>query len=171
MRRSGGFTLLEVLVVVVIAGVLVGAATLAIGGGGDRELENAARRAQARIALACERAVLGGHDIGFALVDDGLRFGYLAPQGWQPFADGRGDELRERPLGNAIELELRRDGERIDTVSDAALETGPPQLACFASGELTPFELRLARADVEREWQLRGALDGRVTLEALDAPR
>jgi general secretion pathway protein H len=163
-RLSNGFSLIELLVVLVIIGVVLATVTLAIGGSGDRELENAARRAQARIALACERALVGGHDIGFSLVEDRLRFGYLTPQGWQPFAPRAGEELRERSLGEGLALELLRDGIVLDAVD--ALD---PQLACFSSGELTPFELRLARADVGRHFILRGGLDGRILLEASDA--
>jgi general secretion pathway protein H len=161
---AAGFSLIELLVVLVIIGVVLAAVALSVGGSGDRALEDAARRAQARIGLACERAVLGGHDIGFSLVDGRLRFGYLTPQGWLPFTAGRGEELRERELGTGLELELHRDGERLADEDAAA-----PQLVCFASGELTAFELQLARADVARRWRLRGRLDGRLELEALDA--
>ncbi len=166
MRRGGGFSLIELLVVLVIVGVVVGAVTLAIGGSGSRELENAARRAQARIALACERAMLGGHDIGFSLVDAGLRFGYLTPQGWQPFAPQAGEELRERPLGDGLRLELLRDGLPLPAGgavdADGALR---PQLVCYASGELTPFELTLTRDDVPQRWRLRGRIDGELQLD------
>lgn len=164
MRRRGGFSLIELLVVLVIMGVVVGTVTLAIGGSGERELERAARAAQARITLACQRAELGGHDIGFALDGGALRFGYLHPQAWQPFPPRSGEELRERPLGDGVLAELYRDGERLGEPDPLT-----PQLVCFASGELTPFELRLARADVARRWHLRGQLDGRLLLEPIDA--
>jgi general secretion pathway protein H len=161
-----GFSLIESLVVLVIIGVVIGAVTLAVGGSGEREVEDAARRAQARVQLACERALLGGYDIGISLAGDALRFGYLTPQGWQPFAPGHGEELRERPLGAGLALELRRDGVVIADAEEAA-----PQLVCHASGELTPFELQVGRADVARRWQVSGAIDGRVALAAVDAPR
>jgi general secretion pathway protein H len=164
MRTVRGFSLIELLVVLVIIGVVLGAVTLAMGGSGEREVEDAARRAQARVQLACERALLGGHDIGFSLVGEVLRFGYLTPKGWQPFTPGQGEELRERPLGAGLALQLRRDGVVIADAAEAA-----PQLVCHASGELTPFELEVARSDVTRRWQLSGTLDGRVELAAIDA--
>jgi general secretion pathway protein H len=163
-QPSHGFSLIELLVVLVIIGVVLATVTLAIGGSADRELENAARRAQARIALACERALIGGHDIGFSLVETRLRFGYLTAQGWQPFGPRAGEELRERDLGDALQAELLRDGVVLE-----AIEAADPQLACFSSGELTPFELRLSRIDVARHWVLRGRLDGRIEIEVSDA--
>ena len=79
--NARGFSLIEILVVLVIAGVLAGALVIAAGSSGPRELENAARRAQALVQLACERALIGGRDIGFAPVEGGLRFGYFEPDG------------------------------------------------------------------------------------------
>jgi len=163
MRRLRGFTLIELLVVMLIIGVVTGAVTLAVGGSAERTLELAAQRAQARIALACERAVVGGHDLGIAVTEDGLRFGYIGAEGWLPFAEGEGEELRERPLGDGLVLHLLRDGERLPPADGIE-----PQLACFSSGELTPFELRLARAESPRHWRLRGQLDGKLQLEAVD---
>src|SRR5688572_11902937 len=86
-RAAQGFTLIELLVVLVIAGVLIGALVLAAGGSGARELENAAQRSRGLIALACERALLSGRDLGFAPTRDGLRFGYFVAEGWRPLGD------------------------------------------------------------------------------------
>lgn len=161
MSRNHGFTLIEILVVLVIAGALIGALVLASGGSGPRDLENAARRAQSLIAVACERAVIGGRDIGFAPVEGGLRFGYFELDGWREMADRPNDELRPRALGDGIELAAERDGEPLDLEPDAPVE---PPFACLSSGELTPFTLRLTRPGVQDEWQLEGHLDGGLEL-------
>ena len=160
-RFQSAFTLIEILVVLVIVGVLVGALVLASGGSGPRELENAARRAQSLIAVACERAVIGGRDIGFAPVRDGLRFGYFESDGWHPVADRANDELRPRALGDGIEVGAERDGEALELDLDAPEE---PPFACLASGELTPFVMRFARPGVKDEWELAGRLDGSLDL-------
>ena len=156
-----GFTLIEILVVMVIAGVLIGALVIAAGGSGPRELENAARRAQSLVAVACERAVIGGRDIGFAPVQGGLRFGYFEAGGWRGIEDRADEELRPRDLGEGIELEAERDGDALVLEQDAPEQ---PPFACLASGELTPFVLRVTRPGVKDEWQLEGRLDGTLEL-------
>lgn len=161
-RPASGFTLIEILVVLVIAGVLVGALVIAAGGSGPRQLENAARRAQSLIAVACERAVIGGRDIGFAPVEGGLRFGYFESDGWHELPDRPDDELRPRPLGEGIALEAEQEGETLELAIDAPQR---PPFACLASGELTPFTLRFARPGVTDTWRLEGKLDGTLELE------
>ena len=163
--RWRGFTLIELLVVIAIVGIVVAAVTLSLRGSGVREVENAARRAEALIALACERAVIGGRDIGFSPVADGLRFGYFERDGWKPLSPSPNDELRPRALGNGIVLMAERDGEVLELEQDAPDE---PAFACFASGEMTPFVLELSRADAPQPWRLTGTLDGKLALREGD---
>lgn len=159
--RRAGFSLIEVLVVLVIVGVMTAALTLSIRGSGERAVENAAQRARALILLACERAVLSGRDIGFTPVRDGLRFGYFGREGWQPMPEGGHDELRARALGPGLELAASRDGVDLPLADEPGTE---PAFACLSSGELTPFTLHLARADAELTWQLQGQLDGTIEM-------
>lgn len=165
---AAGFTLIEILVVLVIAGVLVGALVIASGGSGPRALENAARRAQSLVTVACERAVIGGRDIGFAAVDGGLRFGYFELDGWHEVADRADDELRPRALGEGVAIEAEQAGERLQLSSDAPQQ---PPFACLASGELTPFTLRFTRPGVDGIWQLDAQLDGTLQLVLLENAR
>lgn len=158
---STGFSLIEILVVLVIVGIAVTGAVLSIGGSGEREVENAARRAERLVRLACERAVIGGRDIGFDAVRDGLRFGYVEIDGWRPLGEGGTDELRARPLGRELLISAQRDGLDLVLGDESGRE---PSFGCFSSGEMTPFVLRIDRADVAQPWQLQGALDGTLTL-------
>jgi type II secretion system protein H len=153
-----------VLVVLVIVGVVVAALTLSIGGSGVRELENAARRSQVLIELACERATATGRDIGFVALPQGLRFGYYLPEGWQPLRDDPGDELRARPWGEGVEVLALRDGEPLEPIDE--LPDQPP-FACLASGELTPMRFEFTRAGVAGGWTLEGRIDGQLTLQPL----
>jgi general secretion pathway protein H len=150
-----GFTLIELLVVVVILAVLAGALTLAMGGlGGERQLEQQARRTQALIGYACEQAELVGRDIGVSVDTHGYRFSRRNGAAWLPVES---DELRAREWLAGTQAALSSDGHAI-VVGDDFPEK--PQLVCFSSGELTPFRLELRLTDLAQGWQLDGAPDG-----------
>jgi type II secretion system protein H len=159
--NPGGFTLIEVLVVLVIAAVLVATLTLAIGASGTRELENAARRSQRLITLACERAVLSGRDIGFAALGDGLHFGYYEPEGWRELREDPGEELRVRPWGEGVDVQLEREDEPLPIATELPAQ---PPFACLSSGELTPLRIEFTRPDVAARWRLEGSIDGTLAL-------
>ena len=160
--RQRGFSLIEILVVVAIIGVTTGLVALSIHGRGEREVENAALRAQALVRLACERAMIGGRDIGFSVVDDGLRFGYFEIDGWRALGEAGSDELRARPLGRDLALVALREGIQLPLSDEPGRE---PSFACLSSGELTPFVLRIDRPDASQPWELEGKLDGELALQ------
>jgi general secretion pathway protein H len=169
VARQRGLSLIELLVVMAVIGAVIAGVTLSLVGSGARELENTARRTLALLQLACERAELTGVDIGWRLDAEGLRFGPLRETGWEPLGADLGDELRRRDWPPGTALALWREGEPLDPAADPA----QPQLACLASGELSPFVLELRREGVAGGWRLRGELLGTLALEPLeplDAP-
>lgn len=100
--RSTGFTLMEVLVVIVIIGVIVSAATIAFGVlGGDREAEDETRRFWALLQQAREEAELQSLDLGVHIAESSYEFLRFDPRRnlWLPI---EGDVLylpRELPAG------------------------------------------------------------------------
>lgn len=160
-----GLALIEVLVVVAIAGVLLGAVTLAFPDSAARRLDNAAQRAQALIQLACERAELSGRDIGIGVAQRRLGFGPLREGRWQPIVQRSDEPLRARELDPLVELSLRRDGAPLPLTEELPER---PQLACLATGELVPFEMELTLAAGARA-RIVGSAAGMVTRERDDA--
>ena len=161
MPRTRGTSLLELLVVIAIIAVLTGVAVLAVSAvGAPRQLEREAERWAALIALACERAQWTGRDVGIHVAS--ARLGFSAPRGDAWVLETSGD-LRPRDLPAGFSARLRIDGLEREASRDLP---EAPQAACFASGELTVFEIELAVADIAPR-RIRGELDGRVELAAL----
>ena len=163
-RCNRGFTLIEILVVVVILAVVAGAVTFAVGGvGGERQLAHQAEQTQALIGYACEQAELTGHSIGVGVSTQGYRFAQLERDNWLPFAAG---DLRTRKWLETTRAALSRDGRPLEV---AAEYPEKPQLICFSSGEMTPFRLELGLSDLRMTYRLDGQPDGDIKLVAIDA--
>lgn len=162
--RPSGFTLIEILVVVVILGVLAAALTLAVGvGGGERQLERQAEQVRALLGYACEHAELSGREIGVSMNTSGYRFSRLERDVWMAFRDG---ELRPRAWLANSSATLSRDGQRVEI---ALQFPEKPQLLCFSSGELTAFELEFRLPENSARYRLDGRPDGAVTLAVVNA--
>ena len=163
-RCNRGFTLIEILVVMVILAVVAGAVTFAIGGvGGERQLAHQAEQTQALIGYACEQAELTGHSIGIGVSTQGYRFSTLDHENWVPFGVG---DLRTRKWLDTTRTALSRDGRPLEVNGDYPEK---PQLVCFSSGEMTPFRLELGLSDVRVSYRLDGQPDGDIKLVAIDA--
>jgi len=140
--RAGGFTLLELLVVLLIIGVTLTMATLAIGPLlGRRDGGDEAQRLGALVQLAREQAVLQGVEHGLALSRDGYRVLALGEDGWQPV---EGSAYRARTLPPPFRLRLTVEGRGVELAAEPPDE---PQLLLLSSGETTPFALELAGAE------------------------
>lgn len=163
--RAGGYSLIEVLVVVVILAVVVSAVILSMGGNASRGLEAQATRLQALLRLGCEQSELTGRDLGIFVSRRHLEFAWRGPDRWYPLTEAPREALRRRELDAGIEWTLERDGERLVLQDDAPVD---PQLLCLSSGELSPFHLRLSRNDVPERWLLEGRPDGQVLRERSD---
>lgn len=153
--RCRGFTLLELMVVLVMIGVIISMAVLSIGDGGiDRRVEQEGRRIIALLDLAADEAVLAGREHGLYLWQQGYQIVQLVDGAWLPNAD---DPLfRQRSLPPHASLRLTLDGlpvaldEQPWSVGGGAQEEGHqqdelqlPQLYLFSSGERTLFEMAL----------------------------
>jgi general secretion pathway protein H len=113
-RRSPsvrGFTLLEILVVIVIVGIIISVATIAVGVlGRDREMQDQAERLWAVLQQTKEETELQGFDIGMRVGAgsyDFVRFD-ARTQSWIPVADD--DLLAARTLPEGLRFRLWLEG-------------------------------------------------------------
>ena len=191
---SGGFTLLEILVVIAIVGIIVTVATIAVGVlGRDREMQDQAERLWAVLQQAKEETELQGVDIGMRVgigSYDFVRFNARS-QSWIPVQDD--DLLSARKLPEGLRLRLWLEGretvlrdnlEASDEPADDEKKEGeeakavtaeerrrrerPPQVMVLSSGDVNSFELQFERDQGESRWRVFSRPDNTLSAEQID---
>lgn len=176
VARAQGFTLLEVLVVLVIIGIITSMAVVSTHVlGGDHEMDQEAERLCAVLGQAREDAMLEGRDVALRIDAHGydfLRLDRRTAQ-WEVVADD--PLLRERSFPDGVEAALWLESRPV-TLRQRSAPTGQapaePQVIVQASGDLVPFELVLTRAGTDERRRVAGSFDGTLELKRDDdAPR
>jgi general secretion pathway protein H len=170
--RASGFTLLEVLVVVVIIGIIASMAIVSTRVlGGDHEMDQEARRLSAVLAQAREEAMLQGRDVGLRVDGRGYDF-LLYDNRNEIWRLAEGDPLlRERLLPEGLEARLWLESREVKLPSRVAPSDqfpANPQVVVFASGDTVPFEVRIERAGTRELRAVIGRVDGTVEVLAND---
>lgn len=165
---SAGFTLLELLVVVAIVGLLAGAVTLSWRAiGNDQEMEQETGRLRGMIDLLHEEALMQTRDYGLMFTETGYRF-YVFDYRELKWLEAQGDDLLEpHPLRPRLSMVLLLDGREVPLVRDfdsQDVENPEPQVMLLSSGEVTPFQLEMARDGIAGKFELEASLDGKVTV-------
>ena len=164
-----GFTLIEILVVIVLIGIITSMAVINIGGQDDTE-EREARRLAAVLETASREAVIEARELGLILHDDGYRFTRLEQGEWRSEAFAQDRALRRHPFPDGVRLDVSTEGlpgsrePGADNGDDDDDDNGRPHILILSSGELTPFEIEVRRPASRRpSWFVTGDLDGSIT--------
>ncbi|MFT4808227.1 MAG: general secretion pathway protein H [Paraglaciecola sp.] len=167
--KYAGFTLLEVMLVLLIMGLATGAVVLSYSGeNGQDLLKKQTQRLQVVFNMASDFAVLNQRQLGLRVEDDNNSYYFMyqdEEQEWQKleldttFAEHQLPDLFSLTLfltdlpwetENSLfssgvfdeELSVSNDGVEIGNEEEKKL--APPQIFIFSSGEITPFSITLA---------------------------
>ncbi|QHS09484.1 type II secretion system minor pseudopilin GspH [Sinimarinibacterium sp. NLF-5-8] len=182
-----GFTLIEMMVVVLIIGILLTFASLGVGNHTlEDTLDTESRRLIELFKLAQEEAEIKGWEIGFRYTDTHYQFLGLSDEGrWIFLPEG---PLRARAIAEPLTLTLRVDdhpvppAQNVDDDSQApptsnnAAASKPkaviePQVMVLSSGELTPFTLDVRAPGLTTYYRISGDLVGRLERQRLEDDR
>lgn len=128
--------MLELMIVIVLIGVLLGMVSLATGPNPARQARQDAQAIAGLVQQLRERAVLEGEEYGLRLSDAGYRAMRLGAQGWQPLA-----ALQAWPVN--VQLHLEQDGHALIL----GVDEGPAQLLMLSSDETSAFTLTFSIPD------------------------
>ena len=173
LKSVRGFTLIEILVVVVIIAIVTGVAVFSLGVlGGDRGLDAEGDRITDVMTATLEQAQLEGRDYGVQFfVNSYTVLKYSQALGlWEPVANDALYTTYQLPAGIVPTLEL--EGRQVKITppkSPAATQTGlhsttdappAPQVQLFSSGDVSAYKLTLTREGTEYTFHVDGQADG-----------
>jgi general secretion pathway protein H len=170
--RSRGFTLVEILVVLVIVAIMVSLAIMSIGTTGhDNQLDEETRRIEGLFGLLHERAILEGRDFGVRIEPKSYEFVVYDTrrEEWLTFDEETQYRHRDLPPGLSFQLTLDAHVVVLKPI-DRTMKNAPPipQLAIAASGEGTPFRLTLLRDSPANQSSVDGDAMGKVSRVSSD---
>lgn len=149
---QGGFTLLEIMVVILILGLSLGVVSLSVGGDdGASATQKEAENFMLTANFVAEQTVLNSQIIGLFFeprnsagsidVQWCYRWQQRRDQSWQELSESLGEHC----LSPQIKVEMIVEDEPYE--HDPDLTPTPPVLVFYPSGESTPFELAIFRAE------------------------
>ena len=186
--HQNGFTLIELIVVIVIVAILFTYTTLAIRGNAPEDaIKEEAQRLERLIELALEESILRGEDYGIEFFTDGYRFLHRTKEQWEAITQDA--ILRERKLPEKMELETRLEDSPLvvdlsseplsdkkvelsgyeDSEDDTTAKKVYPHIYLLSSGEIAPdFDVRFYMSGVKISYIVKGNFDGTLSTEISD---
>ncbi len=164
--RSAGFTLLELLVVILIIGLMTSFVTLNYPESDPVAFAKTETKKLAYlIRLASEDSLMRSRPVSLHLTPTGYRFLIRTKSNlWVPSKD-KLFTSQKMPKGVTIELNLSNDEGQFSAPTE---ET--PQILLSTSGELTPFKIRMVTSQTTKFSELRGQFGGQLTIRHYPLP-
>ena len=157
-NRDQGFTLIEILVVVLIIGITLGFALLAFGDfGRQRQIITAAETFVNYVTLVEQQALLETSTLGIQFHHndyDVRRFDNNS--GWQPLSNQAMFHQHHFPSNTLLHI--------------TPASTQGPQIIIHASGDITPFVLEIGTTEQHHVIDVIGQHNGTLSLRPVKSP-
>lgn len=159
MRRAQGFTLIELVIVLLIITITIGLIGINLYHGDNDRVRDEADRIVLLLQAAREEAILQGQVFGVQFTQEGYRFQRLNAKG--KLENIKTDEvLGPRTLPDGITLSFEMDG--VAANDEAGLLLDP-------TGNFIPFVLTLRAGNAV--WQALGLANGKIQSKPVEARR
>ena len=135
---NAGFTLFEIIIVVVIFSVMITMATISMGNPQAKRIKQSSERVATLIQLAKEQAIFNSQDYAVSFWDSGYAFYILSDEGWVTVENDR--IFRARTLPEGLQLNLYLEGIKVILKSE---DSDKPQVYVTSDGEVSPFKLEI----------------------------
>lgn len=149
-RRAQGFTLIEIMIVLLIITITIGLVGINLYRGDNDRVRDEADRIVLLLQAAREEAILQGQVFGVQFTHEGYRFQRLNAKGELENID-TDDVLGPRTLPDGVTLSFEMDG--VAANDEAGLLLDP-------TGNFIPFVLTLRAGD--SAWQALGLANGKI---------
>ena len=168
-RTTAGFTLIEILVVVFIIGIMTAGVLLSVNlTGSDHELQTESERLAALMTYARDAAEMQTRELGLACSAQGYEFLAFDARTGQWGSIQEDDALRARKLPAGLLIHLTVEAHDIVFKPPLATDVKKPDVMIFSNGDISSFELNMAREGVTRGVKL--AVDDKGHIAATPVP-
>lgn len=171
-KTRAGYTLIEILIVIVIISIVSTVALLSLGRNKNRRIETLANQLTQMLTLAEEQALLQPAVLGLLINE--RSFVFLTYQAslnsknmiWVP-SDER--SLQRHVIPDGIEIRVISSNTEDDSQLEApATSAGDnpilkPQVVISPNGDLTPFTISIGKEGEPPRYIIRGEADGSIT--------
>jgi general secretion pathway protein H len=146
-----GFSLIELLIVIVILAIAASFTVLAFGDfGRTRDLQTVTQHIKNRFQLAEDEALLRPAILSADISDHKIEFSRYNPTSHRWLALTNDPALQTLALGRHIQLNLNT----------------PARIVFKPNGQMTPFQLNVSASGAQKQYRLTGAVDGHLSLQA-----
>lgn len=169
---AAGFTLIEVLIVILIISIVTTVAMLTISHNENRQLQTFATELSQIVSLAEEQALLQPQELGINVADNDIEFKSLMrdektkTSTWQPLED---QVLKPYAIPSNFQISLEVSGTAVKDDKDHEKDDKPPvpPILISTNGGITPFVMYIGLKGQAPKYAIIADADGNVSSKNL----